>query len=161
MKAPTIRKAFERQRSATPVGDSPCHVQQHDVPTCNINNIMDKYRKTGLLEHVNQFRGNYGDFTSAPTYHEAFNKLVEAQEMFMTLPANVRDKFANDPGLFLEYVSDENNQAGMEELGLLPKKAPAKPQEPAKEAPKSEEGSGSKAPEPSNAMKDKGGSEAS
>ena len=119
---PTIRKNYERSRVAQPIGDpDKCLVQQSAMRECDVNSIMAKYRKTGLLEHVNRFQGNYGDFTEAPTYHDAFNKLVEAQEMFQSLPAHVRDKFANDPGLFLEYVSDDKNKAGMEELGLLPK----------------------------------------
>jgi len=86
----------------------------------NVNNIMRKYRETGLLAHVNEHKGQYGDFISAPDYHTAMSAVVKAQEMFEELPADVRKQFANDPELFLEYAQDPANAEGMRELGLLP-----------------------------------------
>lgn len=86
---------------------------------CDINRIMKKWEKTGIIEHRNNFEGRYADFTVIPNdYHEAMNSVVEAQNMFMTLPASVRKRFANDPGEFLEFVTDPNNQDEVVKLGL-------------------------------------------
>ena len=104
----------------------------------NVNNIMRKYRESGLLTHVNEHQGRYGDFLSAPDYHTAMNSVVKAQEMFDELPADIRKQFANDPMLFLEYVQDPENEDGMRELGLLPERpkeeAPDGGQEPSEAA---------------------------
>ena len=124
----------QRKRLKQHIGESDL-VQRQFKKECDVNTIMAKYQKTGLIDHVNRFQGNYGDFTDTPTFHEAFQKVLDAQAMFLTLPSSVREKFANDPGLFLEYVSDEKNADGMRELGLLPKVAPPKPVEKAEEKP--------------------------
>lgn len=84
----------------------------------NINLIMAKYEKTGLLDHVNTHEGNYGDFIAAPDYHTAMNQIRDAGEMFMAIPANTRSEFENDPARFLEFVQDEGNYDRMVEMGL-------------------------------------------
>lgn len=106
--------------------------QQHMKESCDINVIMKKYEKTRLLEHVNHRQGQYGDFTLAPDYHTALNQLHAAQEMFMELPSKLRERFANDPGNFLDFVSNPENVDEMRELGLLPKEKPVKVETPAK-----------------------------
>lgn len=86
---------------------------------CDINNIMKKYERTGILDHQNRYEGGYGDFTSAPeNYHEAMNQIIEAQDMFLSLPAQIRKKFANDPGNYLEFATDPANAEEMIKLGL-------------------------------------------
>ena len=106
--------------------------KQEFVAQCDVNNIMKKYQETGLLEHVNRYQGSYGEFADAPDYHTALNKMHEADEMFMTIPADIREMFRNDPGAFLEFVMNEDNEDEMRELGLLPKKPVEKQeQEPA------------------------------
>lgn len=92
---------------------------------CDINNIMRKFEKTGVLEHRNRFEGNYGDFTGIPTdYHEAMNAVIAAGDMFLTLPAKVRRRFQNDPGNFLEFVSDPDNADELVKMGLATARDP-------------------------------------
>ena len=86
---------------------------------CDINVIMGKYLQTGLIAHVNQFEGRYGDF-AAIDFAEAMATVTEAQEMFMTIPSDIREQFGNDPGNFLEFATNPENQGKLEELGLLP-----------------------------------------
>lgn len=90
---------------------------------CDVNLIMARFEKTGILEHRNTFEGQYGDFTELPQdYHESMNAVIAANDMFSTLPATVRKRFANDPGLFLDFVADPNNKTELEKMGLA--KAP-------------------------------------
>lgn len=86
---------------------------------CDINQIMVKYQKTGLIDHVSQHGGNYGDFTSASDYHTAMNQINEAQAAFDSLPSSLRKRFDNDPYEFLKFVQEESNIDEMRELGLI------------------------------------------
>lgn len=95
----------------------------------NINNIMARFEKTGVLEHVREYEGSYGDVTGAVSYHDAMNITLRANDMFAQLPAKIRVKFFNNPGVFLEAVDDPDRQDELIELGVLP----AKPLQPASE----------------------------
>ena len=101
--------------------EGPSRTKQSFRDECDINGIMKKFEKTGLLEHVNEHRGDYGDFTDVPqNYHEALSQVVAAEQMFMTLPAKVRARFRNDPGEFLAAVdsADPAVQGELVRLGL-------------------------------------------
>jgi len=106
---------------------SDTRTQQHMKDQCDINNILKGYRRHGVIEHVKAFEGRYGDFIGAPEYHEAMNQLVLAQNMFDTLPAQIRKRFSNDPAEFLDFAQDPSNEAHMRELGLIPPEVPNEP----------------------------------
>lgn len=115
-----FRTAFEEHKRypSDTVGESmtdPSFVQE-----CDINQVLLRWQKTGVISHVSQYKGDYGDFLNAPqSYHEAINQVMEADEAFASLPATVRKRFGNDPSLFLEFVGDKANVEEMRELGLL------------------------------------------
>ncbi|AXL14655.1 internal scaffolding protein [Microviridae sp.] len=112
-----IRQPYDRDRVPFfPVGESLTH--QSMAPECDINRIMAKWQKTGVIEHANTYQGQYGDFAETPTYQEAMNVVLESQEMFMTLPSSVRRQFDNDPGQFLAFAVDPSNGEKMIEMGL-------------------------------------------
>jgi len=85
---------------------------------CNINNIMRKHEKTGLLDHVAAHVGGYGDFITSDDYHSAQNRILEAQASFNSLPANLRADFNNSPAEFLSFAQDPANFDEMVSLGL-------------------------------------------
>jgi len=99
----------------------------------NINFIMDKFHKTGVIAHENKYEGQYGEF-AAIDYHQAMNTVIRANEMFESVPSNIRKKFDNDPAQFLNFVTNEENRAEMEKMGLLEPTRPAEP-EPSLEPP--------------------------
>ena len=84
----------------------------------DINWILHRYQKTGLIEHVNRLQGEYVDLGSSVDYHQASNMLLAAQEAFDSLPSSIRKRFDNDPGSFLAFVEDPKNAQEMVELGL-------------------------------------------
>lgn len=96
---------------------------------CDINHIMAKYQKTGLVDHVAQHQGDYSDLTDVPSYHDSMNKIISANDSFSTLPSSVRKKFNNDPAQFLDFVSNPDNVDEMRDIGLLPPLTPS-PTEP-------------------------------
>lgn len=97
----------------------PSMTKQEFAAECDINNIMAQYNRTGLVNHVSKYQGRYVDVCGAVSFQEAQNIVLRAQEAFMSLPAEVRGKFENDPGAFLDFVSDPSNKDEMRKLGLL------------------------------------------
>lgn len=85
---------------------------------CDINNIMAKYQKTGLVSHVAQHQGNYDNLPSNVDYHENMNAMIAADEAFASLTSSIRSKFHNDPAEFLEFVHNDDNADELVEMGL-------------------------------------------
>lgn len=110
---------------------------------CDINYILKKHAQTGILEHVRQSPGDYGDFISAPDFHTALNQLKKAEESFMLLPSDIRLKFNNSPADFLDFAQNSENLPEMVEMGL----AKARPIDPKKEAEKTPSKTDAKTPE--------------
>lgn len=114
-----VLKFGDRQRwLAFPRGKS--LTQQNMQAETDINQIMRKYEKTGIITHVNQVGGRYGEFHVVPDYQTALNRVKAAQTMFETLPARIRKEFENDAGAFLAFAENPENEEKMRELGLLP-----------------------------------------
>lgn len=136
---------------------SPSLTKQEFVAECDINNILRKYVASGYDPSVLQFtkrQGQYGDFTSMPdSYHAALNYITDTRDMFMTLDAELRARFENDPQKFIDFVSDPANAAELVKLGL----ATSKPLETSPDPSGAEDvskGKGAKRPVPSaNAIK--------
>ncbi len=99
----------------------PSLTRQSMTAECNINNIMAKFKETGVIEHTNEHKGQYGDFTEVTDYHTALTHVTKAQAMFLSLPAKLRAQFGNDPGEFLHFTNDPENIDEMRKMGLLPK----------------------------------------
>lgn len=91
--------------------------QQHMADECDINKLMERYSVTGEIPQ-RTMPPLQGDFTRAPTYQEALNLMLEAKASFMQLPANVRSRFDNDPGQFIDFCSDEGNRDELRQMGL-------------------------------------------
>ncbi len=134
-----IRSASNLPKRVQLVFPGKGRTKQAPSAECDINQIMKKFVKTGTLSHANSYQGEYG-FASAVDFHSAMNVVTRADQMFDALPAKIRDKFANDPAQFLDFVQDEKNDPEMIELGLkeavpteaaAPVATPAEPQEPA------------------------------
>ncbi len=85
---------------------------------CDINNILKKYDKTGILEHRNKYEGQYADVTGVVDYQTALNIVSSAEAAFMSLPASIRSQFQNDPHEFLAFAQDPENEDALIEMGL-------------------------------------------
>lgn len=100
----------------------PTLAQQNAKDECDINTIVRRFGLTGELPN-NVRMPKYGDFTNVGTYQEAMNAVIAANESFMQLPAEVRLRFNNDAGAFVDFCSDDRNRAEAEKLGLVQPKA--------------------------------------
>lgn len=106
-----------------PGGDS--RTKQAFREETDINNILRKHEKGLLVDHLNEHQGQYGDFINAPDYHTALNRIHEADDAFMTIPAEIRARFNNDAAEFLAFAQEPENIDQMREMGLAP---PARPE---------------------------------
>jgi len=93
--------------------------QQQFKEKCDINHIMRKYHKTGLIEHLSRKQGTYADLTSIKGYDEALQTVINARESFMSLPSAVRNRFQNEPQKVIDFLADSNNYDEGVKLGLL------------------------------------------
>ena len=92
-----MRSAYSKKERVQLVNDEPSLTKQSFQNECNINSIMKKWEKTGLLSHSRSSQPRYGDFSNVTDYQSALNAVSDAQDAFMELPAQVRARFANDP----------------------------------------------------------------
>lgn len=102
--------------------------EQAHATDSDINVIMLRYQKTGVLPQGNGGTLVFGDLSDVPTYLEAQIILANANESFAQLPANVRERFMNDPSKFLAFMEDDSNYDEAVKLGLV-----VKPVQPAAE----------------------------
>lgn len=96
----------------------PSLAQQNFKDETDINTIVKRFNLTGELPN-NLAVPQYGDFTEVTDYHSALNLVIKAEDAFMSMPAEVRARFNNDPGAFLDFVNDGNNREEAARLGLL------------------------------------------
>lgn len=92
-------------------------VQQHAKDECDINKIVEKHQRTGVLP-VNQQQPVYGDFSSPVEFQEAMNIVNTAKAAFESLDAKVRKQFDNNPAEFLAFVDDPANAEELVKMGL-------------------------------------------
>lgn len=101
-----------------------CRTVQAGSEDTDVNVILRKYGIGRVIESNLAAIKAYGDVSELPDYHEAMNTVIRAQDAFMALSADVRNRFNNDPAQFLEFMSkkDENFDEAVK-LGLaVPRK---------------------------------------
>lgn len=137
-----IRRPYDASAKSSIEFPQTTMTKQSFQDECDINTIMSKYQRTGLIEHVSNIQGAYGDFTNVQEYQLSLNQVIAAQEAFDQLPATMRERFANDPGRLMSFLEDDRNRDEAIKLGLVAAPAP----EPEK---KSEKGAAPPSPPPS------------
>lgn len=100
--------------------DDPSLTQQSAKDECDINLIVENAKRgADISNSLNKKAPMYGDFTGLPSFKDALNVVVKANEMFMSMDAFVRERFGNDPGRLLEFLDNPDNREEAIKLGLL------------------------------------------
>lgn len=104
------------------VDDKPSLTRSEFADECDINSIMARYEKTGVMpgQALPNQPPMYLDLTEVPDYRSALEQVMEAQEAFMRLPAKARAEFDNDPAQFVQFAADPANIEQMRSWGLAP-----------------------------------------
>ena len=127
-----------RERVVAPHSERLMTKQSHK-DECDINRILKQYQRTGIITHVQNARPTYMDLPDAMDFQVSMNIVLEGNEAFSSLPAQVRAHFHNDPAAFLAALSDPDQAQQMREWGFLkpldepPAPQPDRPAEPAKD----------------------------
>lgn len=93
-------------------------VKQSFKDECDINVILKRFGIGYQLPQDPRIPQS-GDFTGITDFHSAMNQVRQAQEAFMELPANIRSRFNNDPGEYVDFCTNEANKDELRKLGLL------------------------------------------
>jgi len=123
-----LRQDLAETRVRPTIDCGPGRTKQYMRDETNINLIMDKYQKTGLVDFVSRRQPEYME-TEPVDFQNAMNTVIEAQNLFSELPSSIRKKFQNNPSEFYDFVSDPSNTEEIYNLGLATR--PVQPPEPA------------------------------
>lgn len=106
---PEIRNAFDRVRvQAEPKGDS--LTEQNHARSCDINTIMMRYEKSGVIDHISKYEEQYGD-VSELDYKRSMDIIAKANSEYEALPAYVRDTLKIE-----QYLELMQTDEGVERL---------------------------------------------
>lgn len=116
---------------------------------CDINTIVKRCMQNGLPlgDPARKALARYGDISQLPDFAEMNQRIIAAREAFMHIPPQIRERFDNDPGIFLNASQTPEGRKLMLELGLAelrdPKSSsseiPPTPKKPLKKAKNDEE----------------------
>lgn len=101
--------SFEGEKSLT---------VQSEKDNCDINVLMARYEKSGVLPVMNR-PPVYADVFDIPSFQESLETVIAAQNAFDSLDAKVRDRFNNDPAKLIEFLAEEDNYHEALKLGLV------------------------------------------
>lgn len=108
--------------------DQPSQTLQSFKDDADINSIIARFQNTGVLVDPTvpvSRTPQFGDFSHMPSYQEAQNVIVAANNAFGQLPSKIRERFGNDPAAYFDFVrnlkegSDDYDEAVR--LGIIDK----------------------------------------
>lgn len=97
---------------------SPSMTSQHPAEETDINKIIGRLQK-GQVVMTSAGQPFYGDVSDLGGLQEAIMKVQEAEDLFMQYPAQVRERFDNDPVKMVQFLEDANNHQEAVKLGLV------------------------------------------
>lgn len=106
------------QRGDIDFSGDPGLTRQEFAEECDINTIMARYEKQGVISHVNRAEPVYLDTTLYKGLQASMDAFKEAETAFLALPAKVRREFDNDPQKFVDFAVNPENVERMREWGL-------------------------------------------
>jgi len=116
------------------VNTEPSKTDQQWKKSCDVNEIVTKYKRTGQLSHVRSQQPVYQDVSEIPDLLTSLTQVQKAKDAFLTVPAELRKKLDNDPVKFIEYLNEPSNNDEAIKYGL--KNRPTPPPQNTPEEPK-------------------------
>lgn len=113
-------------RIGATAGFEPSLTRQADAEGCDINNIMKRYEKTGILPGYTN-PGFFADVSELGDFHRVTEVVRQTTEIFMQLPAQTRAEFQNDVAEFVNWATDPANAGEVKEMIEGAEKAPVVP----------------------------------
>lgn len=107
-----------RQRQAISFPENSPYTKQEFKDESDINKIMARYAYSGELPNIIERAPQYLDVTGID-FQNSMQFVAEAQTLFNELPSAIRNRFDNQPALFLDFCSNPANREEMAQMGLL------------------------------------------
>ncbi|AJK28246.1 putative minor capsid protein [Eel River basin pequenovirus] len=111
-------RKFAREFTKVEFPEGSGKTKQEFKEECDINFILERASRTGMVSHLSKFEPQYADI-SGVDLQEMMDTVAHANTMFAELPAEVRREFGNNQQAFFDFVNDPSNQ------GKLAEKLPA------------------------------------
>lgn len=105
----TDRKVY---KSNGPDMTDPSYLNETDISL-----MIDRFRKTKIPPRMIDIA--YGHSPTAEEFENARMLIAEVHSNFYNLDANTKEMFNNDPSLYLEFISKEENLKESYEKGLI------------------------------------------
>jgi phage internal scaffolding protein len=115
---PEMREFCKRPGKMDENGNPIYTTEQAHKEAVDVNNILRKYDKTGVISHISNIEAKYGDMTGFD-FREMQAKIADANSRFEQLPSEIRNRFKNDPAELLEFMENPDNRPEAEKLGLI------------------------------------------
>lgn len=107
----------ERERVRTKVGKRSL-TKQSFADATNPNTIVAQYKRTGVVNHITQGQGIYGNFDQFESLQGALIQVESMWKEFESLGARVRDEADNDPLVFAQMLESEEGSERLVVAGL-------------------------------------------
>lgn len=117
--------------------DQPSQTLQSFKDDADINCIIARFQNTGVLVDPTvpvSRTPQFGDYSEMPSYQEAQNVIVAANNAFNDLSAKIRERFGNDPAAYFDFVQSlkegSEDYAEAIRLGIIDKPLDRTPEVP-------------------------------
>lgn len=124
-----LEESIRLSLDARPTEEMPELVQQTGKREADINVIVKRFLSTGQLPTLN-LEPLYADFSQAGDFTMAQQMMLAAEQAFDQIPAEIREKFDNNPAAFIAWA--ETNKYTDEDIQRVfsPKEEPPKAETP-------------------------------
>lgn len=112
-----FQKAYGTKITPKTINTEPSMTKQSLAENLDVNNIIRRYNKTGVLQKMTDFEGLYGQFDDIDL-REAIEKVEAAKNVFMEVPSQIRNLFENNAGSFIDYATNPANIQQLRDWGL-------------------------------------------
>lgn len=114
--------------------DKKTKTKQSFKDECDINKIIARHTRTGVITHQNNNTPNYG-YATGQDFASAMRTVTDAQNAFNNLSDEIQQRFNGNPSELLEFIENPENQKKGAQLGLWPEDPTEAPTEPLKQPP--------------------------
>jgi len=111
-----FQSAYSEKVKNPKVNSEPSVTKQSYAEALNIDNIIRRLGQAPI-QAAQDFEAIYGEFDSTDL-HDCMDKVNNANRLFAEVPSNIRGQFENNPGLYIDFVTNPDNLEKVREMGL-------------------------------------------
>lgn len=113
----TFQSAYSSKVVVETINNQPSRTKANLADNLDVNKIIKRFQKTGILQKLVDLEGIYGEIDSMEL-RDALEKVNKAENMFMDVPSKIRNMFDNDAGAFIDYATNPANIQQLRDWGL-------------------------------------------